>query len=87
MFINLFSREITKLFTILNGYETKFPNIVKVNCDILEFHVKKLKESIEQCYRSIENIKNIDKDYTKKELVTFYKTMIILNQVDLLNER
>jgi hypothetical protein len=80
-------REITKLFTILNGYETKFPNIVKVNCDILEFHVKKLKESIEQCYRSIENIKNIDKDYTKKELVTFYKTMIILNQVDLLNER
>lgn len=79
-------REITKLFTILNEYESKLPNIVKVNRDILEFHVKKLKESIKQCYQSIENIKNIDKDYTKKELVTFYKIMIILNQADLLNE-
>lgn len=79
-------REITELFTILNEYESKFPNIVKVNRKILEFHLKKLKESVIQCYKSIEKIKNIDKDYTKKELVTFYKTMVILSQVDSLNE-
>ena len=79
-------REITELFTILNEYESKFPNIVKVNRKILEFHLKKLRESVNQCYKSIEKIKNIDKDYTKKELVTFYKTMVILSQADLLNE-
>ena len=79
-------REITELFTILNEYESKFPNIVKVNRKILEFHLKKLRESVNQCYKSIEKIKTIDKDYTKKELVTFYKTMIILSQADLLNE-
>lgn len=79
-------REITELFTILDEYESKFPNIVKVNRKILEFHVKKLKESIKQCNKSIENIKEISNDYTKKELVTFYKTMIIISQVDSLNE-
>lgn len=79
-------REIIELFTILDDYESKFPNIVKVNRKILEFHVRKLKESIKQCYRSIENIKKVDKDYTKRELVTFYKTMVILNQADSLNE-
>ena len=79
-------REITELFAILNEYESKFPNIVKVNRKILEFHLKKLRESVNQCYKSIEKIKTIDKDYTKKELVTFYKTMIIINQADLLNE-
>ena len=80
-------REITKLFSLLNEHESKYPNIVNVNRKILEFHLKKLNESIKQCNQSIENIKNIDRDYTKKELVTFYKTMIIINQADLLNER
>ncbi len=80
-------REITKLFSLLNEHESKYPNIVSVNRKILEFHLKKLNESIKQCNQSIENIKNIDRDYTKKELVIFYKTMIIINRADLLNER
>ena len=44
-------REITKLFSLLNEHENKYPNIVSVNRKILEFHLKKLNvKNLKQMY-------------------------------------
>jgi len=50
----------------------KFPKLVNLNKRILEFHKEKLKCILEECEKSIENIKKSDVDITNRQLQIIY---------------
>jgi len=71
-----------KVLNLWMGYdelESKYPNITKLNRTILEFHVKKMYESLESCKKAVEEIKKYDKDFTKEELLVLYRVLPFIN--------
>ena len=50
----------------------KYPNLVKLNTKILNFHKEKINYILEECKKSIENIKRTDRDITNRELQIIY---------------
>jgi hypothetical protein len=55
--------------------EKKYPNIIKINRKILEFHVNKINKSIQNCEKALEAIKKNDRDLTQEQIVTLYLTL------------
>ncbi len=72
-------RKVLNLYMGYDELESKYPNIIKLNRTILEFHVKKMYESLESCKKSVEEIKKYGKDFTKEELVALYRVLPFIN--------
>lgn len=50
----------------------KYPNLVKMNTKILNFYKEKMNYILEECEKSIENIKKTNRDVTNRELQIIY---------------
>tara|TARA_B100001287_G_C22671280_1_gene525397 strand:+ start:783 stop:1016 length:234 start_codon:yes stop_codon:yes gene_type:complete len=50
----------------------KYPNLVKMNTKILNFYKEKMNYILEECEKSIENIKKTNRDVTNRELQFIY---------------
>jgi hypothetical protein len=50
----------------------KYPNLVKLNKRILEFHKDKMNFIMEECEKTIIKIKNMDRDITNRQLQILY---------------
>ena len=72
---NIMDKKITNLLEEYNKLESKYPNIIKINRKILQFHVNKMKESIQKCEKALESIKKKNKDLTEEEILSLYLTL------------
>lgn len=63
-----------------NKLESKYPNVIRINRKILDFHINKMKESIEKCEKALESIKINKTDLTKEQLLTLYLTLPFINR-------
>ena len=68
-------KKIMNLNIEYSKLEKKYPNIIKINRKILEFHVDKINKSIQNCEKALEAIKKNDKDLTQEEIVALYLTL------------
>jgi len=67
--------KLTNLNIEYDKLEKEYPNIIKLNRKILEFHVNKMKESIQKCEEALESIKINNKDLTQEQIVSLYLTL------------
>lgn len=58
-----------------NKLESKYPNVIRINRKILDFHINKMKESIKNCEKALESIKINNIDLTQEQLLTLYLTL------------
>ena len=72
---NIMDKKITNLLEEYNKLESKYPNVIKINRKILQFHVNKMKESIQKCEKALESIKINNKDLTEEEILSLYLTL------------
>lgn len=72
--------KIHKMFVEYDKLENEYPNIIKLNKTILESHIKKMNESLKKCEMALEEIKKIQKDLTKEEMITLYIYNKFMNQ-------
>jgi len=66
------NKRIQKLFMEYDELENEYPNIINLNRSILEFHINKMEESLKQCENALIEIKKMNKDFTKDELISIY---------------
>ena len=66
------SERIQNLFMEYRELENEYPNIINLNRSILEFHINKMEESLKQCENALIEIKKMNKDFTKDELISIY---------------
>ena len=72
---NIMDKKITNLLEEYNKLESKYPNVIKINRKILEFHVNKMEESIQKCEKALESIKIYNKDLTEEQILSLYLTL------------
>ena len=65
-------KRIANLLEEYNKLESKYPNVIRINRKILDFHINKMKESIEKCEKALESIKIYNKDLTEEEILSLY---------------
>ena len=68
-------QKITNLLEEYNKLESKYPNVIRLNRKILEFHIIKMKESIQKCEKALESIKTNNIDLTQEQILTLYLTL------------
>tara|TARA_B100000902_G_scaffold394967_1_gene452465 strand:- start:5460 stop:5693 length:234 start_codon:yes stop_codon:yes gene_type:complete len=68
-------QKITNLLEEYNKLENKYPNIIRINRKILEFHINKMKESIQKCEEALEAIKTNNRDLTQEQILSLYLTL------------
>ena len=66
------NKRIQNLFMEYRELENEYPNIINLNRSILEFHINKMEESLKQCENALIEIKKMNKDFTKDELISIY---------------
>ena len=66
------NKRIQNLFMKYDELEREYPNIINLNRSILEFHINKMEESLKQCENALIEIKKMNKDFTKDELISIY---------------
>jgi len=66
------NERIQNLFMEYRELENEYPNIINLNRSILEFHINKMEESLKQCENALIEIKKMNKDFTKDELISIY---------------
>jgi hypothetical protein len=74
--------KLSNLYVEYDKLEKQYPNIIKINRTILEFHVEKMYKILERCSKATEEITKKEKDFTKKELVTFYRTLPFMSMFE-----
>ena len=67
--------KIMNLLEEYNKLESKYPNVIRINRKILDFHINKMKESIKNCEKALESIKINNIDLTQEQLLTLYLTL------------
>ena len=72
---NIMDKKITNLLEEYNKLESKYPNVIKINRKILEFHVNKMEESIQKCEKALESMKIYNKDLTEEQILSLYLTL------------
>jgi hypothetical protein len=65
-------KRIQNLFKEYDELKNEYPNIINLNKSILEFHINKMEESLKQCKNALIEIKKMNKDFTKDELISIY---------------
>jgi len=68
-------QKIANLLEEYNKLESKYPNVIRVNRKILEFHINKMRESIQKCEEALEAIKINNIDLTQQQIVSLYLTL------------
>ena len=68
-------QKITNLLEEYNKLESKYPNVIRINRKILEFHINKMKESIQKCEKALESIKTNNIDLTQEQILSLYLTL------------
>ena len=66
------NKRIHNLFMEYHELEKEYPNIINLNKSILEFHINKMEESLKQCENALIEIKKMNNDFTKEELISIY---------------
>lgn len=66
------NKRIQNLFMEYHELEKEYPNIINLNKSILEFHINKMEESLKQCENALIEIKKMNNDFTKEELISIY---------------
>jgi hypothetical protein len=68
-------QKIINLLEEYNKLESKYPNVIRINRKILEFHINKMKESIQKCEKALESIKTNNIDLTQEQILSLYLTL------------
>ena len=55
-----------------NLLKDKYPNLIKLNKRILEFHKEKMNFIIKECEKTIVKIKDMNRDITNRQLQIIY---------------
>ena len=50
----------------------RLPNIISMNEFVLNFHIKKMNETLNECENALNKLKNLDVDITKEQLMSVY---------------